>query len=186
MKKKFKLTYPLLIATALLAWPAAYGPVLYQRHQAMEALNAPQARTACILSSDVVGYEYDGVTNRPYILLDGKRYYNNEFRKWDTVMGRVLLVTDNRGRQRWTKLSREEARELSGRYGIAMKGCRQLLPETMEARARSGQPQYPLLSAVPYNQLQPKAPGNFSWEKAVGRAAQPPKKKSDATRKHLP
>jgi hypothetical protein len=183
--KKFKLTYPLLIITALLAWPAAYGPVLYQRHQALEALEAPRPRTACILTSDVVGYEYDGVTNRPYILLDGRRYYNNEFRKWDTLTGRILLVTDSHGRQRWTKLPREEAEELSRRYGIAVKGCRRMLPETMEARARTGQ-QYPLLSAVPYKQLQPNTPANFNWEKAVGRAVQSPKKKPDATRKHLP
>jgi hypothetical protein len=186
MKKfKFKLTMPLLIGAMLLAWPLSFGPVFYQRYVAMEALKAPEVRTACLLTSDVVGYDYDGITNRPYILLDGKRYYNGDFRKWDTVVGRILLVTDGRGKQRWTKLTREEAAKISHHYGIASKGCRQLLPETMEARARTKQ-EYPLLSAIPYNQLQPKTPANFSWEKAVGRAVKPPQKKQDATRKHLP
>lgn len=174
--KKLKLNLPILVTTLLLAWPLAYGPVLYQRHQAFEALEAPTTRTACLLSADVVGYDYDGITTRPYILLDGKRYYNNDFRRWNTAVGRILLVTDSRGHQKWTRLSRDEATQVSGRYGISSKACRRLLPETVEARANSGQ-QGVLLSAVPY----PGPASTNFWEKAIGRAAQPP-----ATRKHLP
>lgn len=163
MSKKRAYIYFILLAIA--AWVAAYGPTIYRRQQTFQEVQAAMPHWVCVINADAVSSEYDVYTTRKYIVLDGQRYYSDEFRRWGHGGDYILMTMDDSQRIRWTRLSYGEAPEVAKEYGIDRAGCRRV----SGTQTASNMP-----AAPPAPAARPLAmPAVFNWEKALGRAVQP-------------
>jgi hypothetical protein len=175
MMKKGRTFLYLLIGTALLAWPMAYGPDIWQRHITFDAMQASTPHWSCLIDNTAVGYNYDGITTRPYIVLGNHRYYSNEFRRWNsTAAGRILLVVDDTGKLRWTRITRTEALNFAQEHNIAgLSGCQRMGDSqvaTNNVTNSNGSRYAPTGNYAAPTQTRDTS---FTWEKAVGPAIKP-------------
>jgi hypothetical protein len=185
----------LFISFALLAWVGAYGPDIWRRHQAFNALDSKKPHWVCVINGDAVSSQYEGYITKKYIMLGGQRFYSEEFKRWGRAADYMLVVIDENMFMRWTRLDLDETDSLARSYGIAQAGCRrmesrdvatnQVIPVTppIYNRVYTGPGVRPAVSVggfggtvdvgAPASSSSAPASSSFDWKRAVGPAIEP-------------
>ncbi|MBI3419471.1 MAG: hypothetical protein HY053_05005 [Proteobacteria bacterium] len=170
MTRKQRKGLMLFIGGAILAWIGAYGPDLWNHKQVQTALDAPRPHWVCMVSGDTVYSENQVYVTKKYILVNGQRFYSDEFRRFGRDGGFILLVINNDQTLEWMRLTHRQAAEFSARYGFSYTGCRHMGGPATQVSAAPAE----TYRNFTYGHGKPAA--SFSWEKALGLALRPVKR----------